>query len=60
MGMKVLLQQYGFKNLIKIIDVAYNGVEAVNKIKNSYFNKKQNYYYALIIMDLSMPIMDGY
>jgi len=40
--------------------VAYNGSEALKKIKNSYFNKKEPYHYALIFMDLAMPIMDGY
>ena len=29
-GMKVMLQQYAFKGISNIIDVAYNGVEAVN------------------------------
>ena len=40
--------------------MAYNGSEALKKIKNSYFNKKEPYHYALIFMDLAMPIMDGY
>ena len=32
----------------------------MKKIKNSHFNRKEPYHYALIFMDLSMPIMDGY
>jgi len=60
MGMKVMLQQYGFKDIIKIIDQAYNGQEALTLVKNSYFQTQENYNYGLIFMDLSMPIMDGY
>jgi len=41
--------------------VAYNGVEALKLVKNSYFDKSNMpYNYGLIFMDLSMPIMDGY
>ena len=61
LGMKVLLQQYAFKSIANIIDVAYNGTEAVKLVKKSYCNKdKAPYNYGLIFMDLSMPIMDGY
>ena len=38
MGMKILLQQYAFKGIVNIIDVAYNGVDAFNLVKNSYLN----------------------
>ena len=58
--MKILLQQYGFKNIIKIVDKAYNGAEALKLVKKSYFNTVDPYNYGLIFMDLSMPIMDGY
>jgi len=61
LGMKVLLQQYSFKSICKIIDVAYNGVEAVKLVKQSYESKdSESYNYGLIFMDLSMPQMDGY
>ena len=60
MGMKIMLQQYGFKNIIKIVDKAYNGEEALRLIKKSYFNSKDPFNYGLIFMDLSMPVMDGY
>jgi len=42
-----LLAESGFE-----IDIANNGEEAVNKCKE--------YNYSLILMDIEMPIMDGY
>lgn len=42
-----LLSESGFD-----IDIANNGEEAVNKCKK--------YNYSLILMDIEMPIMDGY
>ena len=41
-----------------IIESAHNGLEALKKVKNSYY--EDEYYYGLIFMDCSMPIMDGY
>ncbi len=46
-----LLKDAGF-----IIEVATNGEEAVNMVKNSGVPSK----YDLVLMDLQMPIMDGY
>jgi two-component system sensor histidine kinase/response regulator len=40
-----------------ITDFAYNGQEAVQLVKTSIETKKE---YAIIFMDCSMPIMDGY
>ncbi len=45
-----LLQDVGF-----FVDTAVNGSIAVEKIKNSPPG-----YYALVLMDIQMPIMDGY
>ena len=58
MGMKIILQQFGYEKIDKIIDTAHNGAEAVKLVKKSYMEKIQRY--GLIFMDLSMPIMDGY
>jgi PAS domain S-box-containing protein len=44
---KTFLKNYGF-----IVDIAYNGKDAVKKAKT---NK-----YEIIFMDIQMPIMDGY
>lgn len=41
-----------------IIDHAFNGQEALNKVKNAYFDGSHSY--GLIFMDFSMPVMDGY
>ena len=39
------------KNLVKNIDIANNGLEAVNKFGSSKYH--------IILMDLQMPVMDG-
>ncbi len=45
-------------NIEFIIDKASNGLEALEKVKNSCLS--EDYSYAIIFMDCSMPIMDGY
>ena len=45
-----LLQEYGFR-----VDVAENGAEAVEKVKNSAPGE-----YDLVLMDIQMPVMNGY
>ncbi len=45
-----LLEEVGF-----VIEIAENGLEAVNKIKES----KEGYYDA-VLMDIQMPVMNGY
>ena len=45
-----ILNEYGF-----LVDTAENGAEAVERVKNS---KPGNY--DLVLMDVQMPIMDGY
>ncbi|MBQ3558592.1 MAG: response regulator [Agathobacter sp.] len=47
---KKLLSEQGF-----IIDEAVNGKEAVDKVKASHSGE-----YAVVLMDIQMPIMDGY
>lgn len=46
---KTILEQFSC-----IIDVAVNGVEAVNKVSES-----SEFYYDAILMDVHMPVMDG-
>jgi CheY-like chemotaxis protein len=53
-----VLQQSGYEKIIQLIDIAYNGKEAVDFVKRAYKEKKHSY--GLIFMDCSMPIMDGY
>lgn len=45
-------------SLEKIIDTANDGREALEAIKLAYLTGKSQY--CLILMDCSMPIMDGY
>lgn len=58
MGLEVLLQQTGYKNIMQLIDKAGDGLEALQKVKNSVRDMK--YSYGLIIIDCSMPLMNGY
>ena len=49
----------GVKNRSAIAEFAYNGEEAVNKIKQAV--KENNpFKYQMIMMDCHMPFMDGY
>jgi len=50
----------GVKNIKKIIEIAHNGMEALNCVKAAHYDDDDEYCYGLIFMDLSMPIMDGY
>ena len=45
-----ILEEYGF-----VIETADDGVEAVEKVSNA-----QPGYYALVLMDIQMPVMNGY
>ena len=57
MGLKILISQAGYESILSKIDHAFNGQEAIDKIKNSI---KEGYSYGLIFMDASMPVLDGY
>jgi diguanylate cyclase (GGDEF)-like protein len=46
---QTILESVGF-----IVEVVNDGSQAVNQ-----FNKKEAYYYDLILMDIRMPVMDG-
>ena len=46
------------QSIIKIVETKMNGREAVDKIKEAYI--AGNNEYALILMDCSMPVLDGY
>lgn len=58
LGLKIILQQSGIKNLMQLVDTAYNGLQALDLVKNAY--EKNKYSYGLIFMDCSMPVMNGY
>lgn len=57
MGLKIILIQTEFPTISQIIEHAFNGLEALNKVKKAF---DSGYCYGLIFMDASMPIMDGY
>ena len=58
LGLLVMIKQIGFGKAINIIDRAYNGLEAVEKVEALY--QEGGVSYGLIFMDLSMPFLDGY
>ena len=58
LGLKIVLQQSGIKNILKIVDTAYNGQQAIDMVIKGF--NQNDYSYGLIFMDCSMPIMDGF
>ena len=52
----IVLKAYCKKNKVEF-DIARNGLEALNLVKNLNEEHKQQYQY--ILMDVNMPIMDG-
>ena len=46
------------QSILRIVDTKSNGREAVEAIKEAYTQGKVQY--SLILMDCSMPILDGY
>ena len=45
-------------DIVDLVDVRKNGEEALKAIKDAYYSRK--YQYALILTDISMPVMDGF
>ena len=57
-SMQLSLSRLGIKGLGSLVDRAYNGLEGLNKVRESL--KDGQHVYGLIITDISMPVMDGY
>lgn len=59
-GIKSIIKSMDqFKGIGQLIDTASNGFECIEKVKEGFL-PQNNYTYSLILMDLSMPGMDGY
>ena len=58
LAMKLIINNSQNNDLSGIIDIANNGLQALNLVKDAVISKKHSY--GLILMDCSMPIMDGY
>lgn len=58
LAMQMILNQMKIKGLSKVVDRAYNGMEAFTKVKDAY--NKGSHIYGLIFTDISMPLMDGF
>ena len=56
--MQLSLSRLQIKGLGCLVDRAYNGLEAINKVKESLLGS--HHIYGLIITDISKPVMDGY
>ena len=57
-SMQLSLSRLEIKGLDSLVDRAYNGLEALNKVKDSFMGG--HHVYGLVISDISMPVMDGY
>ena len=58
LSMQLTMSRLGIKDICRLVDRAYNGLEALKKVKDSYLSG--SHIYGLILTDISMPIMDGF
>lgn len=58
LALQIILQKSGYPETKDLIDSANNGQEALQKVIDAF--EKKEYSYGLILIDLSMPIMDGF
>ena len=66
-GFNLLILQEKFKKSDILIDIAQSGIEAIDKIKNILCHEeypvkicKECNFYKLILMDIDMPVKNGY
>ena len=58
LGMQIVMNQLNIKGLLSNVDRAYNGLEALNKVKDAFLTG--SHIYALVLTDIGMPVMDGF
>ena len=58
LGLTIILKQSGYPNINSIIDSAYSGQQALDLVVQAFEKRRESY--GLILMDCSMPIMNGY
>lgn len=58
MALKILLNSSSHENILQIVDAVNNGQEAVDKVKQAH--SSGIYCYGLILMDITMPILNGF
>lgn len=58
LGLQLLLSQTKYSKINRIVDRAYNGIEAVKIVVDAVKSHRRSH--GLILMDLSMPFMDGF
>ena len=57
-GLKMMMKTLDrFPSIVQLVDTADDGKISVEMAKKGL---EKNYTYALILMDLSMPVMDGF
>lgn len=58
LGMQITLKQLKIRGLSQFVDRAFNGLEALKKVKQGL--ETGSHIYGLILTDISMPVMDGF
>ena len=58
LAMQLNLDRLGIIDLENFLDRSYNGLEALEKVQDSF--KDNSHIYGLILTDISMPVMDGF
>ena len=58
LGLQMMIDQIGFKDLQDHIYRAYNGMQAITVVQDCLTKKAQSF--GIILMDISMPLLDGF
>ena len=56
--MQMTISHMDIDGLEDLVDRAYNGLDALKKMRQSF--EKDRAIYSLVLTDISMPVMDGY
>ena len=56
--MQVTMSHMDVDGLLDIVDRAYNGMQAMERVREAHSKKRA--IYSLVLTDISMPVMDGY
>ena len=57
-GMRDYIEYSNIRGIVSLVDMASSGVEALELVTTAYHQRTHSY--GLILMDCSMPFMDGF